>query len=77
MDLEDAERNELLAGLSSAQLADVARVCNRYPNIDVSYEVEDADEVASGDTVTVLVNLLREGDEEGRVPKVPGRCGEM
>ena len=77
MDLEDAERNELLAGLSSAQLADVARVCNRYPNIDVSYEVEDADEVASGDTVTVLVNLQREGDEEGRVPKVPGRCGEM
>ena len=55
----------------------MARVCNRYPNIDVSYEVEDADEVASGDTVTVLVNLLREGDEEGRVPKVPGRCGEM
>jgi pre-mRNA-splicing helicase BRR2 len=55
----------------------VARVCNRYPNIDVSYEVEDADEVASGDTVTVLVNLLREGDEEGRVPKVPGRCGQM
>ena len=77
MDLEDAERNELLAGLSSAQLADVARVCNRYPNIDVSYEVEDADEVVSGDTVTVLVNLLREGDEEGRVPKVPGRCGQM
>ena len=55
----------------------MARVCNRYPNIDVSYEVEDADEVASGDTVTVLVNLQREGDEEGRVPKVPGRCGEM
>ena len=48
----------------------MARVCNRYPNIDVSYEVEDADEVASGDTVTVLVNLQREGDEEGRVPKV-------
>ena len=70
MDLEDAERNELLAGLSSSQLADVARVCNRYPNIDVSYEVEDADEVASGDTVSVLVSLLREGDEEGRVPKV-------
>ena len=76
MDLEDDERNALL-GMSASQLADVARVCNRYPNIDVSYEVEDADEVASGDTVTVLVNLQREGDEEGRVPKVPGRCGEM
>ena len=70
MDLEDAERNALLGALSAAQLADVARVCNRYPNIDVTYEVEDADEVASGDTVTVLVNLQREDEEEGRVPKV-------
>jgi len=70
MDLEDAERNALLGGLSAAQLADVARVCNRYPNIDLTYEVEDADEVASGDTVTVLVQLQREGEEEGRVPKV-------
>merc|ERR1719246_430880 len=65
MDLEDAERNALLGGLSAAQLADVARVCNRYPNIDLTYEVEDADEVASGDTVTVLVQLQREGEEEG------------
>ena len=68
MDLEDDERNALL-GMSASQLADVARVCNRYPNIDVSYEVEDEDEVASGDTVTVVVSLEREG-EEARVPKV-------
>merc|ERR1740139_1950886 len=60
---EDDERNALLGGLSAAQLADVARVCNRYPNIDLTYEVEDADEVASGDTVTVLVQLQREGEE--------------
>jgi len=71
MDMEDDARSELL-GLSAAQLADVARVCNRYPNIDVTYEVEDEDELASGDAVTVLVQLQREGEEEEArgVPKV-------
>jgi len=62
MDMEDNVRNALL-GMSDAQLADVARVCNRYPNIDVGYEVEDEDEVTSGDSVTVVVTLQREGVE--------------
>jgi len=70
MDMEDDERVALL-GMNEAQLADVARVCNRYPNIDLTHEVEDEDEVASGDSVTVLVQLQREGDDEAvRVPKV-------
>jgi pre-mRNA-splicing helicase BRR2 len=69
MDMEDDERTELLK-MPPAQLADVARVCNRYPNIDVAHEVVDADEVASGDSVTVLVQLQREGEEDERVPKV-------
>ncbi|KAL1529400.1 hypothetical protein AB1Y20_000349 [Prymnesium parvum] len=68
MDMEDDARVELL-GLSQRQLLDVANACNRYPNIDLSFEVEDADEVSSGDPVSVTVQLQRES-EETRVPKV-------
>ena len=40
MDMEDDERNALLK-LTDAQMADVARFCNRYPNIDLHYEIQD------------------------------------
>ena len=70
MEMEDDERTALLA-MSPQQIADVARVANRYPSIDLSFEVEDEDEVASGDGVTVVVSLQREGDEEQKgAPKV-------
>lgn len=44
MELEDEARNALLQ-LSDGQMADVARFCNRYPNIELSYEVADKDSV--------------------------------
>lgn len=44
MEMEDEERNALLQ-LSDSQIADVARFCNRYPNIELSYEVVDKDAI--------------------------------
>jgi pre-mRNA-splicing helicase BRR2 len=44
MEMEDNDRNELLK-LSEAEMADVARFCNRYPNIELNYEVADKDEI--------------------------------
>lgn len=44
MEMEDEERNALLQ-LSDAQIADVARFCNRYPNIELSYEVVEKDSI--------------------------------
>lgn len=44
MEMEDEDRNELLQ-LSEAEMADVARFCNRYPNIELTYEVQDKDEI--------------------------------
>ena len=44
MEMEEDERNELLQ-LSESEMADVARFCNRYPNIELSYEVADKDEI--------------------------------
>ncbi|MCG8626876.1 MAG: hypothetical protein MJE68_33350 [Proteobacteria bacterium] len=44
MDMEDEERNVLL-GLSENQMQDVARFCNRYPSIDLAYEVQNKDSI--------------------------------
>ena len=52
MEMEDEEERNQLLQLTDAQMADVARFCNRYPNIELSYEVADKDDVTrcgSGD----------------------------
>ena len=42
--MEDKDRSELLA-LNENEMADVARFCNRYPNIELTYEVLDKDSI--------------------------------
>lgn len=44
MEMEDKDRSELLQ-LSESEMADVARFCNRYPNIELTYEVQDKDSI--------------------------------
>ena len=39
MELEESARAQLLEGLSQAEVVDVARFCNRYPDVEVSYEL--------------------------------------
>ena len=45
MEMEDDERNELLK-LSEAEMADVARFSNRYPNIELTYEIQNKERLA-------------------------------
>ncbi|CAF92185.1 unnamed protein product, partial [Tetraodon nigroviridis] len=66
MEMEDEERTALLQ-LSDIQMADVARFCNRYPNIELSYEVADRDSIKSGSPVLVQVQLEREEEVTGPV----------
>ncbi|XP_069475191.1 U5 small nuclear ribonucleoprotein 200 kDa helicase [Ambystoma mexicanum] len=66
MEMEDDDRSELLQ-LSDVQIADVARFCNRYPNIELSYEVADKESICSGGPVVVLVQLEREEEVTGPV----------
>ncbi|KAG5318519.1 U520 helicase, partial [Pseudoatta argentina] len=66
MELEDDDRNRLLQ-LTDAQMADVAKFCNRYPNIEMSYEVQEKDKLHSGGTVNVIVQLEREDEVIGPV----------
>ena len=44
MDMEDDDRNSLLQ-FTDGQMADVAMFCNRYPNIDLSYNVQDEGQI--------------------------------
>eukprot|EP00602_Paraphysomonas_sp_CaronLab_P009686 CAMPEP_0185022718 /NCGR_PEP_ID=MMETSP1103-20130426/5423_1 /TAXON_ID=36769 /ORGANISM="Paraphysomonas bandaiensis, Strain Caron Lab Isolate" /LENGTH=2181 /DNA_ID=CAMNT_0027554929 /DNA_START=20 /DNA_END=6565 /DNA_ORIENTATION=+ len=68
LDLEDEERNKLLQ-LTPEKMSDVAVFCNAYPNIELLYDVSvhEGEEVEAGDTVTVMVTLQREIEEEDEV----------
>ena len=49
---------------TSMFLQDVARFCNRYPNIDLAYEIHDKDHIYSDSQVVVVVKLEREDEED-------------
>ena len=49
------------------QMADVARFCNRYPNIELEYSVVNKDNLKSGQPVLIKVNLEREDEVTGPV----------
>ncbi|KAL3845926.1 hypothetical protein ACJIZ3_003329 [Penstemon smallii] len=68
VEMEDDDRRELLQ-MTDSQLIDIARFCNRFPNIDLSYDVLDSDNVTAGDDVSVHVTLKR--DLEGRAEVGP------
>jgi pre-mRNA-splicing helicase BRR2 len=55
MEMEDGARKELLQMLSDSEMSDVARFCNRFPNIELTYEVPK--EVIAGENVSMKVNL--------------------
>ena len=61
--MDDDVRNDLLR-LPDEKMADVAVFCNNYPNIDVSFQVQDPDDITAGDPIQIIVNLEREIDEE-------------
>ena len=66
MELEDDQRNELLQ-MDAKQMREVARVCNAYPSIELSHELEDPEELSAGSPMTINVTLEREIDEEDEV----------
>nr|XP_034330899.1 U5 small nuclear ribonucleoprotein 200 kDa helicase [Crassostrea gigas] len=66
MEMEDDERNELLQ-LTEEQMGDVARFCNKYPNIEMSFDVQEKEGIHSGSPVNVLVSLEREDELVGPV----------
>ncbi|RMY74401.1 hypothetical protein D0863_03266 [Hortaea werneckii] len=64
---QDYDKLVKAMSLNNKQLADAAGFTNeRYPNVDLSFEVEDPENVTSGDStyVTVTVERQLEEDEE-------------
>ncbi|CAH0388452.1 unnamed protein product [Bemisia tabaci] len=66
MELEDEDRVKLLQ-MTDSQMTDVANFCNRYPNIDINYEINNKDKITSGRPVNITVNLEREDEVTGPV----------
>lgn len=69
-EMDDDDRRELLQ-MSDSQLSEIAHFCNRFPNINMSYEVLDGDDIGPGENVTLQVTLERE--LEGQPPSEVGR----
>ncbi|ESO10442.1 hypothetical protein HELRODRAFT_183600 [Helobdella robusta] len=56
-----------ILSMSELEKADVARFCNRYPNIELTYYIIDKENIASGSTVKVEVTLEREDEFAGSI----------
>lgn len=61
--LDDDVRNRLLQ-LPDDKMAEVAVFCNNYPNVEISFKVQNPDDVTAGDPVQIVVDLEREVDED-------------
>jgi pre-mRNA-splicing helicase BRR2 len=61
--LDDDVRNSLLQ-LSDDKMADVAVFCNNYPNVEVFFTIQDPEHVTAGEPVQIIVELVREVDDE-------------
>ena len=60
--------------MSESQLEDVARVCNRYPDIQLTYSLPDGAVVAANESVMLQVSLEREDTAELRPVDAPRYC---
>ncbi|KAL0083538.1 Sec63 Brl domain-containing protein [Phycomyces blakesleeanus] len=69
MELEDDVRNDVLR-MDPSKLREVARFVNRYPNIELGFDVGDADSISSGNVVNVKVQLERESEDNEEIGPV-------
>eukprot|EP00922_Rhytidocystis_sp_ex-Travisia-forbesii_P046831 GHVS01069806.1.p1 GENE.GHVS01069806.1~~GHVS01069806.1.p1 ORF type:complete len:2164 (-),score=326.56 GHVS01069806.1:2269-8760(-) len=80
MDMDEEPRAKLLQDLSTSQLADVARACNRYPVITLDYSTSNKSDTAKGgdmkinaapgESISLTVKLERDTQEEGTIGPV-------
>jgi len=70
IEIEDNSRDNLLR-LSPKEMQDVARFCNAYPNVDVSFQVEDEKNIKPASLVQVTVKLDRETNTDVGIAYAP------
>ena len=66
IEMENDERDDLLK-MDEGQMTDVAKFCNRYPNIEMNHEVVDPEDAQTGSPTIVNVTLEREDELQGNV----------
>jgi len=66
----DDDKRERILNMDKAQLADVAKAANRYPNIDLHFEINTKGVIKPGQSMKVTVQLEREMDEDERLGPV-------
>ncbi|CAF0999985.1 unnamed protein product [Rotaria sordida] len=66
IEMQDNQRIELLQ-LNTLQLSDVAHFCNHYPNIEVSYEIPNKDNIIADSVINVNVTLERLNELSGSI----------
>jgi len=69
MDLGDDERRSLLE-MTNRQLSDVIALCNRYPEIDLSFEIQDSQNLHAGRPVVVNLTLERNIQDQSQLGPV-------
>ncbi|XP_026190378.1 U5 small nuclear ribonucleoprotein 200 kDa helicase [Cyclospora cayetanensis] len=70
MNMEDAQREKLLAPLTQAQLREVAKASNRYPVVSLEFSLSKTENLNPGEGVQCTVQLerdLADGDVVGPV----------
>lgn len=75
MEMEDDDRNKALGNPSKSKMADIARMCNAFPDIEVTFDVEKKDALETGRPIVVTVTMERDPDDDEpeeitAVPKV-------
>ena len=65
---DDAAALSKAMGLDKRQLAQAAEFCNRYPSLEMEFEVEEPGEVTTGSPSYLKVTVAREQDDEDEEP---------
>uniref|UniRef100_A0A7S1KPB1 RNA helicase n=1 Tax=Percolomonas cosmopolitus TaxID=63605 RepID=A0A7S1KPB1_9EUKA len=64
IEMDDAQRSQILQ-FTPEQMQDLAKALNRFPNIEVEYAIENADNIVAGGAVQLYVEFhVDEEDEE-------------
>jgi len=67
VNIDNDKRNSIL-DMSEEKLAQVAKVCNMYPSIEMNLEVEDKEELVATKPIKVMVSLFREIEDDAVPP---------
>lgn len=61
--MEDDDREKILSKFSQEEIEEIANATNRYPSVNISHEIENAENILEGSKINLKVKLEREGED--------------